>query len=280
MNVYPHIKVLILNWNGEKIIKNCLNSVQENKYKNYSIDVIDNGSSDESISIILKKFPHVKLHRIKKNIGYSKGYNKIFNKLKNDDIEYYLILNNDVIVNDNLLDDLYNNVNKYGKEHIYSPKIYYANNKSYLWYGGGYYNKFLGLTLHKGLNKYESNYEYKTRKTKYVSGCCMLIQKRIINNLNGFDENFKMYFEDVDLCHRASKISSFCYVSDNSYINHEVSYSIGKNSLYKNYIKIISQIKFIYKTNNKILFLFSLIINLFFLPLYIFYNLYNKLFRI
>ena len=42
----------------------------------------------------------------------------------------------------------------------------------------------------------------------------MLIKKEIINKLDGFDENFKMYFEDVDLCHRASKMSSFCYVSD------------------------------------------------------------------
>ena len=279
MNKYPHIKILILNWNGENIIENCLNSVQLLKYKNYSIDVIDNGSSDKSNSIILKKFPNVNLHRINKNIGYSKGYNKIFNKLKDDDFKYYLILNNDVVVNKNLLDELYNSIKKYGDEHIYGSKIYYSKNKKRLWYAGGYYNKLLGITLHKGLNKFESNYEYKTQKTKYVSGCCMLIQKRIINKLNGFDENFKMYFEDVDLCHRASKISSFCYVSDSCYINHVVSYSIGKNSLYKSYMKFISQIKFIYKTNNKIVFFFSLIINIAFLPFYISFNQYNKLFH-
>tara|TARA_B100000029_G_C17365425_1_gene884094 strand:- start:29 stop:868 length:840 start_codon:yes stop_codon:yes gene_type:complete len=279
MNNYPHIKILILNWNGEKIIENCLNSVQKIKYNNYSIDVIDNGSSDQSNQIIIEKFPNIKLHMIGKNIGYSKAYNKIFNKLKNNNFEYYLILNNDVIVEDNLLNELYNTMNKYGDNHIYGPKIYYSNN-NFLWYGGGYFNKFLGVTLHDGINKNESNYEYKTRKTKYVSGCCMLIKKKTIEELDGFDEIYTMYFEDVDLCYRASNISSFSYVSDSCSINHEVSYSLGKNSLYKKYIKIISQIKFIYKHNYKILFLLSLLINIIILPFYILINLNNKLFRL
>ena len=63
----PHIKILILNWNGEKIIKECLSSLQNINYNNYSIDVIDNGSSDDSINVITNNYN-------KQVLCYSKKY--------------------------------------------------------------------------------------------------------------------------------------------------------------------------------------------------------------
>ena len=92
MNVYPHIKVLIINWNGEKIIKRCIESILKTNYENFSIDVIDNGSKDKSIEIITNKYPKIKIHKINSNLGFSKGYNYAFNQLHNSSFEYYLLL--------------------------------------------------------------------------------------------------------------------------------------------------------------------------------------------
>ena len=262
----PHIKILILNWNGEKIINECLSSLQNINYNNYSIDVIDNGSSDDSINVITNNYNKVNIHKINRNVGYSRGYNIIFKKLKDENFDYYLLLNNDVYVNKNILKELNDAVSEFGENNIYGSKINYSSDESKIWYAGGYLNKFLGLAHHIGINKYEDNIKYKTNKTDYVSGCCMLIKKELINKLDGFNARFKMYYEDVDLCYRAGKLGLHCFFIENALAYHKVSYSIGNNSLKKIFSKTISKYKFIYYHNNLILFIISLFINLMMIP--------------
>ena len=257
MTKLPNIKILVLNWNGENIVEECLSSLQSIDYNNFSIDIIDNGSSDNSISVIEQYFSDITIHKIDKNLGYSKGYNLIFKKLKNDSFEYYLLLNNDLVQKQK----------EFGYNHIYGPKIYYSNNRSKLWYAGGYINKFLGIAHHIGINKFEKNIKYKTIQTNYISGCCMLIKKELINDLNGFNEIFKMYYEDVDLCYRAHNIGVHSYVIDDVVILHDVSYSLGGNSLIKIYYQFFSKLKFVFKSNNLFIFLLAFFLNILFLPL-------------
>ena len=97
----------------------------------------------------------------------------------------------------------------------------------------------------------------------------MFIRKDIIDKLAGFEESYTMYYEDVDLCHRASKYGIQCYVIEGSPIYHDVSYTIGNHSIPKNYHMIISQMKFIYKFNNPLLFTISIIINILLTPIHL-----------
>tara|TARA_Y100001970_G_scaffold294159_1_gene447700 strand:- start:28951 stop:29778 length:828 start_codon:yes stop_codon:yes gene_type:complete len=262
----PHIKILILNYNGQNIIHKCLESAMGVDYANYSVDVIDNGSTDNSVNIIKESFNNIKIHKIDENLGYSKGYNYGFSKLEKKTFEYYLILNNDAIINENLLKNLLNNANRYGYNNIYGPKIYYSNT-SKLWFAGGLYNKFLGIASHIGINEVEDNVLYKANQTNYISGCCMFISKQNIDELKGFDDSYNMYYEDVDLCYRASNNNIKCYVVEGEPIYHEVSYTIGNHSINKKYRMIMSQIKFIYKSNNILFFIISIIINILLIPI-------------
>lgn len=268
MNNNPHIKILILNYNGEEIIYRCLESTASIDYDNYSVDVIDNGSTDNSNEIIAKSFPDVNLYQISKNLGYAKGYNYAFNKLRDEKFEYYLILNNDAILVKDILKNLLNNAKYYGHKNIYGPKICYSNT-SKLWFAGGTYNKFLGIAKHIGIDQFEKNISYKTKKTDYITGCCMLISKDTIDDLIGFEEFYTMYYEDVDLCHRALKYGVQCYVVEGNAIYHDVSYTIGNHSIYKKYHMIISQLKFIYKFNNLLFFIISIMINILLFPIYL-----------
>ena len=214
---------------------------------------------------------------IKKNLGYAKGYNYAFNKLADKNFDYYLLLNNDAIVNKSLLNDLSNNLIKYGEDNIYSPKIINMKNNK-IWFAGAYCNKYLGLTRHKGINVIEENIFYKTSISDYVPGCCMLIKKNLIDKLSGFNEIYNMYYEDVDLCYRAIKFSSKCFVIEENSILHDVSSSIGYNSIRKYLLKFCSQIKFVYSNNNLIIFTISFFINLLFFPFYCIFFLCKKLF--
>ena len=138
-------------------------------------------------------------------------------------------------------------MDRYGKENLYAPKILYTNS-SKLWFAGGTYNKFLGIAKHIGINKSETNIFYKAKRVDYVTACCLFISKNTIELLNGFDTDYKMYYEDVDLCHRASIQGLHSYLIESEPIEHEVSYSLGNHSFKKKYHMFLSQIKFILST--------------------------------
>ena len=96
----------------------------------------------------------------------------------------------------------------------------------------------------------------------------MLINKDMIEKLNGFDESYTMYYEDLDLCHRAYEYGTKCYIIEGDPIYHEVSYTIGAKSFYKKYHMVCSQLKFIYKINNPLFFIISIIINIMLIPFF------------
>ena len=202
----PKINILILNWNGKNVLNECLESILSSTYNNYRITVIDNGSKDNSIDDIGKISNKINIIKIGKNLGYSKGYNFAFNKLKNHDDDYYFLLNNDTVINKDTLESLYLSLLHFGSNNIYSPKIINSND-NLIWYAGGKINSLTNLPYHIGINSKEDIVKYKTSVTDFVSGCAMFIKKSLIESINGFDEVFNFYYEDIDLCLRVRKNS-------------------------------------------------------------------------
>ena len=267
MNNNPKINILILNWNGKNILDNCIKSIRSSTYDNFFITIIDNGSNDNSI----KKYFHdedIEVLKNKKNLGYAKGYNRAFKKILNKKDDYYLILNNDTILLPDTIEKLMNSLRKYGKLNIYSPKILNSNNNR-LWFAGGRINFLSSIPYHIGIDSDESNITYKTKQTSFVSGCCMLVNNKIINLLNGFNESYKMYFEDVDFCLRAKKYNISCYMVSDSNIYHNISHSVGgRFSIKKNINKMESFIRFLFYNNNILMFSLYFAVNILFMPVY------------
>ena len=107
----------------------------------------------------------------------------------------------------------------------------------------------------------------------------MLLTKKTINKLSGFNESFKMYYEDVDLCFRAKKMNINCFFVSDCRISHHISYSLGGSfSFLKIYNKIRSFINFLYNHNNLYLFTIYLLINAISSPFVILLIIYKKIF--
>ena len=269
----PKINILILNWNGMDVLNGCLESILSSTYKNYTITVIDNGSEDKSIDNIDKISSKINIIKIGENLGYSKGYNFAFDKIKNHDDDYYLLLNNDTTMNKDTLESLFLAIKHFGPNNIYSPKIINSNNNS-IWYAGGKINSLTNLSSHIGINTHEDTVIFKTDVTDFVSGCAMLIKKSLVESLNGFNEVFNFYYEDIDLCLRAKKATDVkCIFVNNSIVYHKISKSMGgRFSFIKIYYKIISSIKFLYINNNFLMFIFYLLMNIIVLPFKLFFK--------
>ena len=239
----PHIKILILNWNGKALLKPCLDSVVDIDYPNFSVVVIDNGSSDGSLDMVKKNYPNVECMDLYKNYGFSGGYNRCFFQLEKDSSAFIMLLNNDTEVDSDILNSFTQAKEQFGDNQIYGGKIYYQSNPEIIWYAGGNINIKWGHISHRGLRKPDSEQFSMPCETNYVTGCCLFTSMQVINQLNGFDERFNMYAEDVDLCLRAKKESINCYYWPEAKLWHHVSASLGGNfkprKLMRKYLALI-----------------------------------------
>ena len=222
-----HIKILILNWNGKHLLKPCLDSVSAIDYPNYSVMVIDNGSTDNSVKIVKENFSEVELLELENNNGFAGGYNRCFTRLKDEYSGFILLLNNDTEVDPDILNSFIQAKEKYGDNNLYGGKIFYQKNPEIIWYAGGNVNlKYLKIS-HRGIRQTNSAEYSKPMQTDYITGCCLFTSMEIMNQLNGFDELFNMYGEDVDLCLRAKAEGINCYYWPDAKLWHHVSASLG-----------------------------------------------------
>ena len=113
-----------------------------------------------------------------------------------------------------------------------------------------------------------------------MSGCSLFISKNIINQLGGFNEIYKFYYEDVDLCLRAKSLNINSIFINNSLVVHKISHSMGgRYSFIKAYYKLVSKIKFIFNNNRFLISILYLIINIILSPFYFFYKIIGILLK-
>ena len=224
------IKILILNFNGKNFLDACLDSVKAINYSNYSVVVIDNNSTDGSVEYIKQKYPDISIVETKSNLMFSGGYNYFFNHASDDC--FYMILNNDTVVDKEILNDFINGVDQYGQNNIYGPKILYLKDKNKIWYAGAKVDLRKGVVKHLNIRKNDFDIKLADCMTDYISGCCLFAHSKVFKELNGFDASFKMYMEDVDFCLRAKKIGINSYFLNSPKVFHHVSGSV-KNKIFK-----------------------------------------------
>ena len=198
----PLVSVVIINWNGEDILRECLSSLFTQNYRNIQVIVLDNNSKDKSKEII-KNFKKVELIEGDKNLGFAQGNNVAYAKAKG---EYVLLLNNDTIVTKNFLKHLVAFLEKDKDIGIVQPKILYKGNPSYndntINSIGAFFTP-TGFLYYPGYGK-KSNLSMYSRENEIFSayGACMLVRKKLIDKIGLFDSDFFLYFEETDFCLR------------------------------------------------------------------------------
>ena len=223
----PHVKILILNWNGKELLTPCLDSVLDIDYPNYSVKIIDNKSTDGSISMVHKNYPDVEIMELDRNYGFAGGYNRCFTKIKEKPSEFIMLLNNDTLVDPMILHSFNTAREQYGDNHIYGGKIYYQSHPERIWYAGGKVNLKFGYVSHIGIRNIDGDEFSSLQNTDYITGCCLFTSTKVIKLLDGFDERFNFYGEDVDLCLRGKERDINCYYCPQVKLWHHISASIG-----------------------------------------------------
>lgn len=195
----PLISIVILNWNGKDNLTTCLQSFKKVTYKPIEIIVVDQNSSDGSQNMLKKHFPNIKLISNKDNRGYSGGNNIGIRASKG---EYVLILNNDTIVDPKFLEPLIRECEIDIQIGCIQPKLLYASDHKMLNAVGSFFTS-TGFLYHYGYRKLQSKVQYnKQLRIFSAKGAAMLLRKSALKKVGLFDEDFFIYFEETDLCHR------------------------------------------------------------------------------
>lgn len=197
----PLVSVIILTYkDGLSHVKKNLEAWKKVKYSSYEIILVDNNSTDNTVSYVRKHFPNVKIIENKKNLGFCGGNNQAITFAKG---KYLLLLNNDAIPSPDFLNNLVDVMEKDKKIGVVQPKIRQLIDKNKL----DACCSFLTLTgflYHYGYSQEESLPAYNKRQHIYAGkGACMMTRRDLVDRIGLFDEDYFAYFEDTDFCHRA-----------------------------------------------------------------------------
>lgn len=209
------LSIIILNWNTRDLLEKCLRSL-ECPQQGVAVEVIvvDNASEDDSREMVAREFPQFRLIFNKKNLGFGAGNNVAIPQSKG---RYVMFLNSDTVVMSGALSALV----RYGDEHpdigVLGPKL--LNGDGSLQYScrrfpnlaaGFFRNTPLGRLFPN--NRFASDYlmqdwDHATpRDVDWVSGAALMVRREVLDVIGGFDEDYYMYCEDVDLCRRAGNV--------------------------------------------------------------------------
>ena len=241
------VNLFVLNWNGRDLTLDCLSSLEKITYPNVKVYVIDNGSSDNSVTEIQNQFPDFEIIQLPENYGFSRGNNAGFQLVKQK-ADFTIFLNNDTVVDPYFVEPLINEMESNSTVKQATPKIFYADDLEYIWFGGGKINLWAGWIRHLGIRQKDSTQFSFNRNVDYATGCCVCMRTEDFESIGMFDESFFMYGEDVDLSLRFREQGGQILFVPESKIWHKVSSSIGAQfSIRKWKRKNIGKIKLIAK---------------------------------
>ena len=210
----PKISVIIVNYNGKKLLENCLESLFKTDYNNFEVILVDNNSTDGSMEFVTKNYPKIIVIKLDSNKGFAEP-NNIGAKIAKG--EYLLFLNNDTVTTTNFISEMVKVLEKDEKIAICQSLLLKPDGN--IDSSGDFIDK-MGIVY---------NSKTKTDEIKEISsarGASMLIRKKIFDKLGGFDEKFFFSFEDVDLGWRSWILGYKVVIVPNSIVYH----SAGKTS--------------------------------------------------
>jgi len=208
---FPRVAIVIVHYNGEKLIRGCLSSLRKTDYPDRKVFVFDNGSSDNSKAIIEKEFPEAVLFSVKENMGLTKGANEAFClSMAAYPCDYIAFLNNDIeIISPDWLSKMVGLARKTPQAGIVGCKLLYPDNT--IQHAGEMFWPDRLRGKGEPADKYGS-----VEALPAVTLAAALISRKLLENEGLFDEVFSpFYYEDADLCFRAGKAGfSILYAGD------------------------------------------------------------------
>ncbi|MFA8300383.1 MAG: glycosyltransferase family 2 protein [Hyphomicrobiales bacterium] len=233
------IAVVILNFNGERLLEKFLPNVIKYSSDVAEVIVADNASTDDSVNFLKKNYPDIRVISNSRNEGFATGYNLA---LKEVEAEYFVLLNSDVEVTFNWIQPIIEYMDANKDVAACQPKILSWSDKSMFEYAGasgGYIDKY-GYPFCRGrifmdLEKDNKQYD-KSTEVFWASGAALFIRSKLFHEVGGFDDLFFAHMEEIDLCWRLKHLGHKIMCIPDSVVYHVGGGTLNKMSSRKTYL--------------------------------------------
>lgn len=245
------VAIVILNWNGEKMLKEYLPSVLEYSLEDGGVVyVADNASTDGSILMLREHFPQVHIIQLEKNWGFAEGYNKALEQI---DAELFVLLNSDVEVTHHWLIPLLEFMDNHSEVAFCQPKLLSEQDKNAFEYAGaagGYLDKY-GYPFCRGrifdtVEDDNGQYDYPA-EVLWATGACLMIRAVDYWKAGGLDGRFFAHNEEIDLCWRLYQTGRKIFCFPQSTVYHVGGGTLPKGNPRKTFLNFRNNLTMLWK---------------------------------
>lgn len=244
------VAVVILNWNGEKMLDKYLPTLLQHLQESVEVFVADNASTDGSVALLKEKFPTVKRILLDKNWGFAEGYNQALRQIN---ATYYILLNSDIEVSSGWLSPLITWMDAHPETAACQPKLLSIRQRDYFEYAGacgGFIDKY-GYPFCRGrvfdvVEKDEGHYD-EVCPILWATGACLMIRATDYWKVGGLDGRFFAHNEEIDLCWRLRAMGREIYCVPESKVYHVGGGTLPKNNPMKTYLNFRNNLTMLYK---------------------------------
>jgi GT2 family glycosyltransferase len=201
------VGLVTITYNSADVILPFLQSVFNQTHSNYLLYIIDNNSSDNTLSLIenFSKDSRIKIFANKNNVGVAAGNNQGINAALEDNCTHIHIINNDVEFESQLIEKLLHNLEA-NKASIITHKMMYASDKSRIWYAGSTFTRWERfMAPHTGQKEIDNGQYDNIKYVDYAPTCSVLLNVKVIHDIGLMDEKYFAYYDDTDFFYRIYK---------------------------------------------------------------------------
>ncbi len=221
----PLVSIIVPNWNGEGLLKECISSLNNLNYPKFEIIIVDNNSTDRSVELIEKNFQNVILVKNSDNLGFAGACNA---GIKVANGEVIALFNNDAYANSDWLWKLVGTLFENEKIAIAGGPIFYSQPSDLLWSTGMRMDAITGIEWRVG-HKKKINQVGSLDDFDYITGCAIVIRKKVIDTIGLLDETFFLYGEEVDWTYRALRCGYEFKFNNSAFAWHKASFTRRKD---------------------------------------------------
>ena len=244
------LAIVILNWNGEQMLRTYLPTVMRYSREEAVVYVADNASTDGSLAFLKRDYPQCRLIELEKNWGFAEGYNQA---LKMIDAEYYLLLNSDIEVTHHWLTPMIEYMDNHAEVAACQPKllsIYDRDRFEYAGASGGFLDRF-GYPFCRGriFDTVEAdNGQYDdAAEILWATGAALMIRSKDYWEAGGLDARFFAHNEEIDLCWRLRIRGRRIMCLPESYVYHVGGGTLPKSNPMKTFLNFRNNLTMLYK---------------------------------
>jgi GT2 family glycosyltransferase len=200
----PLVVTIILNTNRCEDTLVCLESLLANTYRNHKAIVLDNQSTDGSVSRIRSAFPQVQILELQQNLGYAGNNNVGIRAAMQQGADWIFVLNEDTALASDCLAQLIEVGKSDPRIGILGPMVYHHDEPDIIQSAGGILGKYW-QSIHLAKNERDLGQYIHPHAVEWISGCAILVRHPVIEEVGGIDERFFYYWEETEWCLRAGK---------------------------------------------------------------------------